>query len=219
MKIDFSFMEVVAKPSTTNFFKHSLEDLSKSMDKSAIHTFGWPIAAVLHNSKESPKPISNGIESKFEHKGHREFWRLMRTGEFYFIGELFENNRKTDSIFLDTRVHRITETLLRIGRLFKELGVEDNEEISIIIKHGNLKNKILAAANPARVFFIKRKCNVNEVSSNIKICLKDIFNPEDLKEIVYSIVRELAEMFDMFNPDKAFFTDPIVDAFLKGKII
>ncbi len=219
MKLNFSYMEVIAKPSATEFSGHSLEDLRSAMDKSAIHTFGWPIAAVLHTQDGSPKPIADGIESQFNNEGHREYWRVMRTGEFYFLGELFENNRRPECVFLDTRTNRIAETFLRIGRLFLELQVPKDEMISLLIKHGNIKGKKLAAASPARVFFEDRTCNVEEVKSEVVIPLADMLKPEPLKKNVHTVVRKLAEMFDMFDPDKAGFTDPIVEAFLVGRIL
>ena len=211
-------MEVISKPFTTKFGDRSLADLSNAMDKSAIHTFGWPIAAVLHTRNGSPKPIVNGIESRFDNEGHQEYWRLMRTGEFYFIGELFENNRRPECIFLDTRVNRVAETFLRAGRLFLELRVPKEEIISLLIRHGNIRGKKLAAANPARVFFEDRACNVEEVHSEFSIPLAEMLDPQSLKKHVHTTLRELAEMFDMFNPDKAAFTDPIVDAFISGRI-
>ncbi|MBF0106883.1 MAG: hypothetical protein HQM16_16345 [Deltaproteobacteria bacterium] len=218
MKLDFSYMEVVAKPTISEFKEVSLETLTSAMDRSAIHTFGWPIAVVLHTNEGKPKPITNGIESKIENLGHREYWCLMRTGEFYFIGELFENMRKPESVFIDTRTNRITETFLRIGKLYSILGMPEDEKIELMIKHANIKNKVLAVANPARMLFEKRKCNVPEVKTDFLISVKEMLCPDSLKKNVYMAIRNLAEMFDMFNPDKAGFTDRIVDSFLKGRI-
>lgn len=218
MKIDYSYMEILAKPATTTFDKYSLEQLRDAMDKTSIPTFGWPIAAVIHTKELMPKPIQNGIEARFTDSGHREYWCLKRSGEFYFIGELFENLRKPEYVFIDTRANRITETFLRIGKLFLELDVPRDEKISIIIKHGNIKGKILSVANPARVLLSNRVCNENEVTSEYLIALSDMTEEQKLKDIVHKAVRDLSEMFDMFNPDKVRFTDPIVDAFIKGKI-
>lgn len=219
MNVDYSYMEVVAKPETTKFENVSLDQLTQAMYRSAIHTFGWPVAAVIFNTEDQPQPIEGGIEARFKNEGHREYWSLKRTGEFYFIGELFENNRLPSHVFIDTRTNRIAESFLRVGKLYLALGVPENEMIFFMIRHGNIKGKILGAGNTARVFPYERKCNVNEVKTEFSIPLKEMVTTETLKQNVYSALRDLAEMFDMFNPDKGSFTDPIVDAFVLGKII
>lgn len=219
MKIDFGFMEIVAKPANSNFDNISLDDLTKAMYQSQIHTFGWPIAPVIFSEEYKPRPISGGIEAKISAPGHRDYWTLRRTGEFYFIGELFENNRNPDYIFIDTRTNRITESFLRVGSLYSALGIPNEEKIFFLIRHGNINGKILGAANTSRVFPIVRRSNVSEVKSEFSSSLSELMSPEHLKNNVYKAVRDIGEMFDMFNPDKASFTDPIVDAFKLGRII
>jgi len=219
MKIDFSFMEVVAKPSVTTFAGKALLDLTQAMDRSAIHTFGWPIAPVIYSGDLQPKPVTDGIEARVDEPGHRDYWTLKRSGEFYFIGELFENNRMPDYVFLDTRTNRIAESFLRVGKMYSLLGVPDDETVYFMVKHGNIKGKILGAGSPARIFPIQRKSNVDEVKTEFSIPLKGMVDIESLKNNVYIAVRDLAEMFDMFNPDKSSFSDPIVEAFVAGRII
>ncbi len=219
MKVDFSFMELVAKPATSNFESKSLEDLTQAMYRSAIHTFGWPIAPVVFSAGHEPKPIQGGIEAHFKDPGHREYWSLKRTGEFYFLGELFENNRRPTHVFIDTRTNRITEAFLRIGKLYALLGVPNGEPIFLMIRHGNIKGKILGAGNTSRIFPVERKANVDEVKSEFALPLKEMSDTESLKKNVHKAVIDLSEMFQMFNPDKGSFTDPIVEAFLVGRII
>lgn len=219
MKIDFSFMEVVAKPSLTTFANKSLEELKDAMAKSEIHTFGWPIAPVIYSEGLQPKPVTDGIESRVDEPGHRDYWTLRRSGEFYFIGELFENNRKPPYVFLDTRTNRITEAFLRIGNLYSLLGVQEDETVYVMVKHGNIKGKLLGLGNPARMIQGKRSSNVNEVKTEFSMSLKSMTELESLKTNVYNAIRDLAEMFDMFNPAKTSFTDPIVEAFVGGRII
>jgi hypothetical protein len=219
MKIDFSFMEVVAKPSVSNFEGKALDDLTQAMYRSAIHTFGWPIAAVIFNKEYEPKPVTGGIEARFSDPGHRDYWTLKRSGEFYFLGELFENNRKSTHIFIDTRTNRIAEAFLRVGKLYSLLGVPADERVYLMIKHGNIRGKILGASNTSRIFPVERKSNVDEVKSEFSVSIQEMSDPAVLKQNVHRAIRDLAEMFNMFNPDKASFTDPIVDAFLLGRIV
>jgi hypothetical protein len=219
MKIDFSYMELIAKLSAKTFDDTSLADLISAMDKSSIHTFGWPIAAVIHSHDGYPKPISNGIEARFSDVGRREYWTVKRNSEFYFIGELFENNRKGDQVFIDTRTNRITESFIRIASAYRILGATDEDRFAVIIKHGNILNKVLGAGNPSRIFPFERRCRINDVSSRFELSIREALEPESLKQRVHLAVRELGEMFDAFHPDKASFTDPIVDAFINGRIL
>lgn len=219
MKIDYSYMEILAKPASTAFETLSLDQLKQAVDKSAIHTFGWPVAAVVYNPDCEPKPVGGGIEARFTTEGHRDYWSLKRSGEFYFIGELFENNRRPSHVFIDTRTNRIAEAFLRVGKLYSILGVPNDEKIFFLVRHGNIKGKILGAGSTARIFPYERKSNVNEVKTEFSIALSEMMELEPLKRHVYTAVRDLGEMFDMFNPDKGSFIDPIVDAFVAGKII
>ena len=219
MKIDFSFMEVVAKPATATFTDKTLEQLKEAVDKSAIHTFGWPIAAVIYNPESEPKPVVNGIEARFNTVGHRDYWSLKRSGEFYFIGELFENNRKSTHVFIDTRTNRVLEAFLRVGKMYDLLGVPKDETVFFMVKHGNIRGKILGAGNTARFFPIDRTSQIDDVKTEFSIPLREMINPDDLKRHVHTAIRDLGEQFEMFNPDKTSFTDPIVDAFIAGRII
>jgi len=212
-------MEIVAKSAVTTFENTSLDQLKQAVDKSAIHTFGWPVAAVIYNQGSEPKAVPGGIEARFSTEGHRDFWSLKRSGEFYFIGELFENNRRPNHVFIDTRTNRIAEAFLRVGKLYSTLGVSNDENIFFLVRHGNIKGKILGAGNTARIFPFERKSNVNEIKTEFSIPLREMLELEPLKKHVHAAVRDLAEMFDMFNPDKISFTDPIVEAFVAGKII
>lgn len=219
MKIDFSYMEVAAKPSVTKFESTDLKKLEEAMFRTQILTFGWAIAPVIYNDLYKPHAIKGGIECRIQAEHHHDYWTLMRTGEFYFIGELFENGRNPAYIFIDTRTNRITETFLRVGALYEALGVPSKEMIQMFIKHGNIRGKTLGAGSSARFFPVARKSSVDEVKTDFSLRLKDMTDLPSLKDNVHRAVRDLGEMFEMFNPDKHAFTDPIVEAFKAGKVI
>jgi|GEM_PF-1367641 len=219
-KLDFSFMEVTARPSATTFQSVPLVRLREAMEKSEIRTFGWPIAAVIATPDWEPKPVKDGIEARITDEGHRDHWILKRSGEFYFIGELFENNRQPTHVFLDTRTNRIAESFMRVAKMYAILGVPNDEIINFSIKHGNIKGKILGFGNPARILFpTQRISNVNEVTTKFSVGLLEMLEVPKLKEHVHAAVRDLAEMFAMFDADKVGFTDPIVEAFVAGHVI
>jgi len=195
-------------------------ELLNAIDKAQIHTFGWPIGVVMHNREEfTPKPFKDGIRAIIytDSKDHFDYWTLKKNGDFYLIKSLFEDSRAEKRIFFDTRIVRITEVLMFCYRLYKNLGVKDDNRIVIRILHSGLKGRTLTAANPARVLFFIREqpCIEDEVETIIENKLDNINTK--IKELVYSITQDLFVMFNYFIPARQV-VDDIVDNFIKGKI-
>ncbi len=213
-----SYMEFVAKVSEINFKDMPLADMTEAMARSAIHTFGSPIGAVVRINDLCPRPIDDGIEATLPHYPQNEYWLFNRSSEFYFWGELFENGRRKDCVFLDTRINRVTEALLRLGRLYKELAVPEDKEAHLLIRHGNIKGKFLSVASPNRFMSAVNACSKDNVSSNLSIKVKELMSLEVLQQQVFTVVHKLGEMFSMYDVKKSD-TDPIVSAFFEGRIL
>src|SRR5262249_50043920 len=86
--------------------------LLEAVERSAIHTFGWPIGVVLHTDDGKPKPMADGIVADIVSKGlsghdQAEFWALRQNGDFYTIHNLFEDERAPNAIFFNTRIVRV----------------------------------------------------------------------------------------------------------------
>lgn len=219
MKIDTSFMEFVSATVGVNFESKSLQDLRNAVERSAVHTFGWPVAVVIERQDIAPRPIKDGIETVIDEEGHREYWTINRQGQFFFRGELFENNRKPTHVFLDTRTNRVAEIFLRVGRYYELLGAPSTTKVRLRITHGNIKGKILGVGSPNRIMMTKRVCSVPEVSTDFELEVREMSDPTSLKANVYKCIRDLAEMFEYFEPNKEEFVDHIVDEFLRGRIV
>ncbi len=194
-------------------------------DRTAIHTFGWPVGVVLHVDGKKPEPfkIGNdaGIKVMIASSEHTDYWTLTKKGEYYILMSLFEDQRSEKKIFIDTRTIRITEYFLRTAKLYQALGVPSGEGLMIRIEHGGLKGRILSAANSLRAWSIMedRKCSENIVLNVFEKTIADCLNLSSLQEMVYEVIKSITEMCNMFVPDKKRVTDPIVESFLQGKII
>lgn len=199
------------------------QDLLTAADESQIHTFGWPIGVVLHNRKEyMPNPISQKIiAAEIKNEKSYDYWSLNKNGEYYILKSLFEDRRSEGKIFFDTRTIRTAEVLTRTAKLYLALGVPANEEIICKLEYGGLLNRILTAANPGRAvtFSYDRKCTLNDVNMEFQEPLENFVNIKRLQEMVYETVKAITEGCEFFIPSKSQVIDPIVDEFLKGRII
>ena len=68
-----------------------LNVLLEAMDRSQIHTFGWPVGIVLHTEEDKPEPFEQGLRCLVDTGRHYDYWTLNRNGDFYLLKSLFED--------------------------------------------------------------------------------------------------------------------------------
>lgn len=191
-------------------------ELLKNAEKATIHTFGWPIGVVLNRRDEyRPRSKTDGIIADIDTGDHYDYWTIRKDGAFYLLKSLFEDVKKTDAIYFNTRIVRITETLLYAVRLYSSFGISPNSRIIIGIKHSGLKNRILDSNNPDRYDPRKRKSSEDEVYTEIDSTLEGI--ESNLVDNVEEFTRQLFIIFDYFELDKSILEE-IVNKFVEGKI-
>lgn len=198
-----------------------LGDLHSAVDQTSIHTFGWPIAPVLHTDKLRPRATTkDSIESVVEDRGLYDYWTLDRSGHFHILTTLFEDQLGGGGkIYFDTRTNRTTELLLRTGRLYSFLGAEEDRIVACSLEYGGLKNRLLTAANQLRAFtMLERRCALDVLDWKFEESVGRLQEPRALKERVYKIIKNITEVCDFFVPSKSEAIDPIIDAFLAGRI-
>lgn len=203
-----------------------LSELLEAMDRTQIHTFGWPIGIVIHTEKDKPKPYENGIRCLVDSDRHYDYWSLARNGDFYLLKSLFEDigdhGNRTGGIFFDTRTIRTAEMLLRTGSLYKFLGIPEDEIVECKLEYGGLKDRVLTAANQNRAVTMSppvRKCSVDKVEKNFKMPLSDFLEQEKIKGMVFEVIKAITEMCDFFVPSKSHIIDPMVEAYMNGDIV
>jgi len=210
-----AFMEVrmVLPESNLNI---SQGELLKSAEKANIHTFGWPIGVVLNRRDEyRPRPRTDGIVADINTGDHYDYWAIRKDGAFYLLKSLFEDTKNSNVIFFDTRIIRITETLLYAVRLYSSFKIPPNSKIMIGIRHSGLKNRVLASANPLRDWRIEHKSSEDEVYTEIDTTLEKI--ESNLVDNVEEFTKQLFIIFDYFELSKSVLEE-IVNNFVEGKI-
>ena len=195
--------------------------LRQAMEKTQIHAFGWPIGLVLDRPEFEPKAYQDGIRASIlvDDKSQYDDWALRSDLVFYMLKTLFEDTRSEGKIFLDTRIVRTAETLLRIGRLYGALGVQEDEQVVVRIRYTGLRGRVLTAAHPWRAVSFRirnRACVENDMETSLRERLGDI-EPK-LVELVHAAVSELTVLFDYFELSKEQVVQPIIEQFLKGQL-
>ena len=71
----------------------------------------------------------------------------------FLLNSLFEDKRRANSIFMDTRMVRTTEAFLFCDKLYRNLGLEEDAIVGLQIAHRGLRGRTLTTANPNRDIF------------------------------------------------------------------
>ena len=209
------FMEVrmILPESSLNV---SQGELLKVADKATIHTFGWPIGVVLNNRDEyRPRPKTDGIVADIATGDHYDYWAIRKDGAYYLLKSLFEDSRKSGHLFFNTRIVRITETLLYAVRLYTGFNVPANSRIIIGIKHGGLKDRLLTSSSNSRDLSYERKSAEDEVYRETDTTIESL--ESDLPNQVETFVKPLFVLFDYFELKRSVLDD-IVNKFVEGKV-
>lgn len=176
--------------------------LVPAMRSSAIHSFGWPIGVVLDGNEEykpifTQKGVRTTIDSKDGILGPTfDFWELTKKGEFYLLKNLFEDRRGKGIFYCDVRIKRIAETLLRIGRLYSELGVNSSSPVAIKLSYVGLKGRQLSAASSDLFIAIPKKCSVERFDFKLQASVGDLTSNNYINDKTIKICSELFVLFD-----------------------
>lgn len=202
--------------------RHRQDALRQAMGKTQIHSFGWPIGVVMTRPEFEPKAYQDGIRASIlvDDKSQYDYWALRSDLVFYLLKTLFEDTRSEGKIFLDTRIVRTAETLLRISRLYGALGVQPAEWVVVRIRYTGLRGRILTAAHPDRAAALhsldSRVCVENEMETSVRERLGDI-EPK-LIDLVHAAVSELTILVDYFELSKERVVQPIIEQFLLPRL-
>jgi|HubBroStandDraft_1064217.scaffolds.fasta_scaffold108860_2 hypothetical protein len=197
-------------------------ELLNAVRNSEIHTFGWPIAVTLENREEyRPKPVVDGIRaeigiesSAMTGRPSYDYWALRNSGDFYLLQSLFEDDRDVSAIFFNTRLIRVTESLMFAANLYEALGVPADTKLSIRVTHRGIAGRKLSTSNPMRHLSLVRKTLADE--SQVEL-VEDIGNLRaHIVEDVRKITEPLFMLFDFMEFDDKVYEE-IVTEFVKGR--
>lgn len=197
-------------------------ELLNAVRQSEIRTFGWPIGITLENRDEyRPRPYEDGIraivaiqDDALTGRNSFDYWALLSNGAFYLLQSLFEDARIPSRIFFDTRIVRVTESLMFLENLYSKLGASSNSEISLQVTHRGLKDRTLASASSRR-YVHERQTRENESTSNIVTILGGM--KENRVRDVMRILEPLFMLFDFAQFGNSVYED-IVRSFENGVV-
>jgi hypothetical protein len=193
-----------------------LQDLTEAMERTQIHSFGWPIGIVLPSPEFRPKPYVGGIKAEIDAGESYDEWSLSKTGEFRVWKTLFEDRRKAGVLYLDTRIIRTAEVIRRTAALYNALLEERPARMYFRLKHGGLEGLHMGVASPNRFLAFERTCHLPEFSHEYTVEIPEMLTAAGLKATVFDYITRLFELFDMFKVDRAL-VDELVDNFLMGR--
>lgn len=212
------FMELRAAPICT-VLKSQVE-LLNAVRQSEIKTFGWPIGIMLESRDEfRPRPYADGIRAvvsiEQEDRTSFDYWAARSNVDFFLLQSLFEDMRRPNSIFFDTRIVRVTECLMFIQNLYTKLGLPPETKIVIRIEHGGLKDRELINASPYRPIFSRKGTNEGESAVELTTVLGTMSDtrPDDVRKIL----EPMFMLFDFMEVDKSVYED-IVRNFERGLV-
>lgn len=202
-------------------FSKSQIELLNAVRQSEIKTFGWPIGITLENREEyRPRPYGDGIKAEIaianQQEGRRSFdyWALRSNGNFYLLQSFFEDDRKPNRVFFDTRIVRVTECLMFIENLYTKLGAAPESKVRIRISHSGLSGRILTSASSRR-YVHERDTREDESISEIVSVLGTM--KETRVDDVRNILEPMFMIFDFAQFGVSIYED-IVRGFERGVV-
>ena len=217
-----AFMEVqmTLRDLETNVLQ---SELLKKARQAQIKTFGWSIGIVLDRDELRPRPTTDGIAAEVgvqdsdRQRGSYDYWALSKNGDFYLLKSIFEDERKENTIFFNTRIVRITETLLYAARLYSGLNIPRDAHYIVGIRHGGLKGRVLSVSSMARRNppYGDSISSEDEVYSEIETTIEE--TESRLVELVEKFTQPLFVVFNFFELERNILGD-IVNKFVEGKV-
>ena len=196
-------------------------DLLNAIKAAEIDTFGWPIGVVLGNRDEyRPRPFHDGVRAEVSierdamyGRQSYDYWALAKNGDFYLLQNLFEDMRDEGKIFFNTRIVRVTESLMFASGLYAKLGVPAETKLSIRVGHRGLAERILSSAGGRR-YINSKKCLEQNAETEIVTTLGSIH--ETLVADVRRLLEPMFMLFEFTQFNESVYTD-IVRRFEKGE--
>jgi hypothetical protein len=173
-------------------------ELLNAVRASQIQTFGWPIGAVLETPQYRPRPFGDGIRAEIPiaraDRNTYDYWAVGKNGDFYLLQSLFEDTRDTNALFFNTRIVRVTETLLFASKLYTALGAASDAKMSMRFTHSGLAGRALKSASPNRRLSVNRTAHDQSSETETVIVLGNIKSG-----LVDEVQRVCAPMFMLFD--------------------
>jgi hypothetical protein len=198
-------------------------ELLNAVRKSQIHTFGWPIGVTLESREEyRPQPMTDGIRAEIAisslpltGRASYDYWALRSTGDFYLLQSLFEDDRDINAIFFNSRLIRVSESLMFAANLYEELAVPGDTMLSVRVTHRGFAGRTLSSSSPTRRLSLPRKTQADE--SQVEIVEEVGHLRDHIVDNVRKITEPLFMLFEFMKFDDRVYEE-IVRDFVSGRV-
>jgi hypothetical protein len=219
---EHSYIEIAHRPIGKEA-SWSHEQLLLAAQKAVCRNTGWPIGVVLTQPDLSPKPVSDGIRAAIRTTtfiDRFDFWSLDRRGYFYFLRKLEEDSderiKPGTSIYFDTRIWRVAESLLHCANLYQALRLATETEIRIQIVHRGLQGRRLTASDGMRAITMSgRTSHENESQWTRTVSLGTI--EPNIEMLVEEVCAELFMLFEFWKPQPDVWKS-VIQGFLRSRV-
>lgn len=203
------YREVTAYPADFSERRFEIEMLWKAAEKAEILYRGWPFIFVDPNKQET-YVVDDSIETvvdltqvrKFE---YFEVWKLRQSGLFFHRALMVEEtwSRATEKgkvLDLELTVYHVSEAIGSLWHLYGELGVPDNEVLTINFTYKGVKDRNLVILNPERLGFRgPQVCRSPQISVGRSLPLQEWRASE--VDIAVEISAEIFVQFQWIQPN------------------
>ena len=208
----------------------SQSQLLQAANQAQIHTFGWPIGIVASTPPSNPRSRTDGISAEIAINSTKkgvwldstsyDYWYLRKNGDFYLLKTLFEDQEiqknETRLIFFNTRIIRITETILYCKRLYSYLGIDSSSTVNIAIQHDSLEGRLLASSRSnTRIITGNNGSFENSSETIVSTPLSSI--ESNLAQLVKKLAAPLLYLFNFYEVSEYDYEKLVTD-FVQGKV-
>jgi len=203
------YREVTAFPAHFNKSRFEIADLWKAVDKAEILYRGWPFIYVDRNRQDT-YIVEDSIETVIDLTTVRrheyfETWKLNRSGLFYHRALMDEETypKATEQgkvLGFELTVYHISEAIGSLWHLYRELGVPDDEVITINFAFLGVKDRNLVVLSPSRAGFMSRQvCRSPQISVERQLPLEEWRASE--VDIAVETSVEVFQQFQWIEPN------------------
>ena len=198
-------------------------ELLRQAKEAMIRTFGWPIGIVLDRGDIRPRPKTDGIVAEVainepDDRQSYDYLAIKKDGALLLLKSIFEDERRPEEIFFNTRIVRITETLLYIARLYSGLNVPTDTYYQVAIRHAGLEGRVLSNSSRAG----RPRPSADSIASEYEVYTEVDMTIEqtesNLVELVERFTQPLFVIFNFFELDRANL-EVIVNEFVKKGVV
>lgn len=203
------YREVIAHPADFSENRFAIEMLWKAAQKAEILYRGWPFIFV-ESGQGQTYVIEDSIETVVDItrvRGYEyfEMWKLKRSGLFFHRALMDEEAyppavQQGKVLGFELTVYHISEAIGSLWHLYTELGVPDDELLTINFTYKGVKDRNLVVLSPRLAGFMGPQiCRSSEISYERSLPLGEWRASE--VDIASEISSEIFQQFQWIQPN------------------